>query len=66
MYVILPFEKEWYASYGMEVEFVGHPLLDAIEQEGRTRLEPCPVTMNDRWSRCCRVAAGRRSRACCP
>ncbi len=42
MYVILPFEKEWYAKYGMEVEFVGHPLLDAIEQEGRTELEPFP------------------------
>jgi lipid-A-disaccharide synthase len=42
MYVILPFEKDWYARYGMEVEFVGHPLLDAIEQEGRTPLEPLP------------------------
>lgn len=42
MYVILPFEKEWYARYDMEVEFVGHPLLDAIEQEGRTPLEPLP------------------------
>jgi lipid-A-disaccharide synthase len=35
MYVILPFEKAWYARYGMDVEFVGHPLLDAIEQEGQ-------------------------------
>lgn len=33
MFVILPFEKEWYARHGMEVEFVGHPLLDAIEQD---------------------------------
>lgn len=30
MFVILPFEKEWYAQRGVEVEFVGHPLLDAI------------------------------------
>jgi len=30
MFVILPFEKEFYASYGMEVDFVGHPLHDAI------------------------------------
>ncbi|MBS1938736.1 MAG: lipid-A-disaccharide synthase [Bacteroidetes bacterium] len=30
MFVILPFEKDWYARHGMEVEFVGHPLLDAI------------------------------------
>ncbi len=42
MYVILPFEKDWYAKCGMEVEFVGHPLLDAIEQEGRTDLKPLP------------------------
>ena len=31
MYVILPFEKEFYAKHGYEVSFVGHPLLDAIE-----------------------------------
>lgn len=42
MYVILPFEKAWYAKYGMDVEFVGHPLLDAIEQEGKTPLAPLP------------------------
>ena len=42
MYVILPFEKEWYARYDYDVEFVGHPLLDAIEQEGKTPLEALP------------------------
>lgn len=31
MFVILPFEKEFYAKHGMEVDFVGHPLLDAIQ-----------------------------------
>ncbi|MCB2221708.1 MAG: lipid-A-disaccharide synthase [Bacteroidetes bacterium] len=31
MFVILPFEKEFYAQYGYEVEFVGHPLLDMID-----------------------------------
>ena len=30
MYVILPFEKEFYKSFDYEVNFVGHPLLDAI------------------------------------
>jgi len=34
MFVILPFEQDWYAQRGMEVEFVGHPLLDAIPAEG--------------------------------
>ncbi|MBK9177655.1 MAG: lipid-A-disaccharide synthase [Flavobacteriales bacterium] len=42
MYCILPFEEEWYARYGMKVDFVGHPLLDAIEQEGRNELSPLP------------------------
>ena len=44
MYVILPFEQEWYAKYDHPVTFVGHPLLDAIEQEGRTELQPLPGT----------------------
>ena len=30
MLVILPFEVGFYKKYGVEVEFVGHPLLDAI------------------------------------
>ena len=30
MFVILPFETEFYKKYGYNVTFVGHPLLDAI------------------------------------
>ncbi|MCB0805133.1 MAG: lipid-A-disaccharide synthase [Bacteroidales bacterium] len=30
MFVILPFEKDFYKTYDYDVEFVGHPLLDAI------------------------------------
>ena len=30
MFVILPFEKEFYNQYDYKVEFVGHPLIDAI------------------------------------
>lgn len=33
MMVILPFEKDFYQQYDYPVEFVGHPLLDAIEQQ---------------------------------
>jgi len=33
MLVILPFEKDFYKKFDHEVVFVGHPLLDAIEQE---------------------------------
>ena len=30
MYVILPFEKDFYKKYNYDVHFVGHPLIDAI------------------------------------
>ncbi len=30
MFVIFPFEKEFYANNGVEVDFVGHPLLDEL------------------------------------
>ncbi|MDG1803406.1 lipid-A-disaccharide synthase [Flavicella sp.] len=30
MFVILPFEKEFYKKYDYKVNFVGHPLIDAI------------------------------------
>ncbi|GAA3509081.1 lipid-A-disaccharide synthase [Aquimarina addita] len=32
MYVILPFVKEFYDTYDYKVNFVGHPLIDAIAQ----------------------------------
>ena len=37
MYVILPFVKEFYKKHNYKVEFVGHPLLDAIED--RTQVD---------------------------
>ncbi len=45
LFVILPFEKDWYAQRGMEVEFVGHPLLDALPAPGspQVRAEGKPV-----------------------
>jgi len=33
MFVILPFEKEFYKKFNYEVEYVGHPLLDEISSE---------------------------------
>ena len=38
MFVILPFEKDFYAKFDMDVDFVGHPLLDAIAEFNRTPL----------------------------
>jgi lipid-A-disaccharide synthase len=36
MFVILPFEKEFYKKYDYEVSFVGHPLIDAIADRNQT------------------------------
>lgn len=33
MFVILPFEKSFYKNYGVDVDYVGHPLLDALQHE---------------------------------
>lgn len=37
VYAVLPFEPDFYAKYGVEAEFLGHPLLDAM-----ARYEPNP------------------------
>lgn len=33
LFVILPFEKDFYAKEGLDVDFVGHPLMDVIRTE---------------------------------
>lgn len=40
MFVILPFEKDFYAKFNYPVTFVGHPLLDEVEryEKGQTVL----------------------------
>lgn len=38
MFVILPFEKDFYKRFDYEVEFVGHPLLDEIQKFDRNDL----------------------------
>lgn len=39
MFVILPFEKDFYAKYDYDVDFVGHPLLDAMKDSPEMNLE---------------------------
>ena len=48
MYVILPFEKDFYSRYDYEVDFVGHPLLDVIDAMPAGRESGIPEgTLND-------------------
>ncbi len=44
MFVILPFEKEFYEKFNYAVDFVGHPLLDAVAAY-RTKKEELPITV---------------------
>ncbi|HBS87621.1 MAG: lipid-A-disaccharide synthase [Bacteroidetes bacterium GWF2_38_335] len=39
LFVILPFEKDFYKKHDMDVVFEGHPLLDAIEPELKKKLD---------------------------
>lgn len=38
MYCILPFEKPFYEKFNYDVEYLGHPLLDAVEQYEATKI----------------------------
>jgi lipid-A-disaccharide synthase len=40
MLVILPFEKDFYKKWNYEVEYVGHPLVEVVEEFGIRNLEP--------------------------
>ena len=40
MFVIFPFEKEFYAKHEVEVDFVGHPLLDELQSNLVSEPEP--------------------------
>ncbi|MDD4150704.1 MAG: lipid-A-disaccharide synthase [Bacteroidales bacterium] len=39
MYAILPFEKEFYASYNIDVEYFGHPLVDVVNEHEKTSFD---------------------------
>jgi lipid-A-disaccharide synthase len=39
MFVILPFEKDFYKDHNYDVEFVGHPLLDVLQNDNNVTRE---------------------------
>lgn len=39
MYVILPFEQDFYKKFNFEVQYVGHPLLDAISNYQKKKVQ---------------------------
>jgi lipid-A-disaccharide synthase len=45
MFVILPFEKAFYEQFDYAVDFVGHPLLDAVTVY-RSKKEQLPITLD--------------------
>jgi lipid-A-disaccharide synthase len=40
MMVVFPFEVDFYAEYGIKAHFIGHPLLEVIDQEVAASNEP--------------------------
>jgi lipid-A-disaccharide synthase len=47
MAVILPFEEEFYRKQGMRVDFVGHPLVDSINDLLGRHAEELPTSSSD-------------------
>lgn len=43
MFCIIPFEKQFYADHGLNVEYVGHPLLDAIKEYRENQIKPLKI-----------------------
>ncbi len=47
MLVILPFEKDFYKKWDYEVEYVGHPLVEVIEESRKSKIENRKLTANN-------------------
>ena len=47
MLVILPFEKEFYKKWDYEVEYVGHPLVEVVEEYKRTGMQDTGYKIQD-------------------
>jgi lipid-A-disaccharide synthase len=51
MYVILPFEKDFYKKFGVDVEYAGHPLLDAIEKYSKNKVSSVDFCLNNKLNK---------------
>src|SRR5688572_25132295 len=63
MLVILPFEKEFYAKWNTAVDYVGHPLIEVVENaqnNNRSILSIYLPSTSTTSSRCCRAAGNRK------
>ncbi len=47
MLVILPFEKAFYKKWDYEVEYVGHPLVEVIEESRKSKIENRKLKANN-------------------
>ena len=47
MLVILPFEKAFYKKWEYDVEYVGHPLVEVIEESRKSKIENRKLTANN-------------------
>lgn len=50
LFVILPFEEAFYKKHNYKVDFVGHPLLDAVEDRKKTLLSKEVFVTNNKLS----------------
>ncbi len=47
MFVILPFERDFYKKFNMDVDYVGHPLLDAIQKRTHDESRKAQIRKNN-------------------
>ena len=68
MFVILPFEKEFYQKFGYDVDYTGNPTADAVAEFEPTAdffaAQPASIPTSPLLP-CCPARASRKLRRCC-
>ncbi len=60
LFVILPFEKDFYARYGVEAHYVGHPLMDIITPPKRPPSLHAPDLGKKQWKQLLLLPGSRK------